>query len=191
MGFEVERTTKETDIAATFDVGDAPVIDITTGLPFFDHMLGSFAFHGRLECQIKASGDIDVDPHHLVEDVGIVLGDCILKYAKEKGPLSRFGHAVVPMDDALSSATIDLSGRPYLAYRATFPQERVGTFSISLVREFLLGLSAHAMMNLHAECRYGENSHHMVEALFKAVGRALRAACTPSSGEIASTKGVL
>lgn len=143
-----------------------------------------------MACSIQGTGDIEVDPHHLVEDVGIVLGDAICAYVEETGPVQRFGQAVIPMDDALSEAVIDLCGRSYLVYHAELPQPRVGTFDVSLVREFLLGLTSHGRFNLHAICRYGENSHHMLEALFKATGRALGAACMPVAA-VRSTKGSL
>ena len=116
---------------------------------------------------------IDVDPHHLVEDIGLVLGDAFAEIRKAGGPQKRFGHFIIPMDEALSEVTIDAAGRPYLVYKAEYPQERAGNFDLSLIREFLLALSTRGGMNIHADCRYGENSHHMAEALFKALGKAL------------------
>ena len=191
MAVSIERKTKETSISAEFDIEGGPAVDITTGVPFFDHMLNAFVFHGRMQCSIRASGDLEVDPHHLVEDVGIVLGDCISAYVEQNGPVVRYGYSAIPMDDALSSAVVDIGGRPYLVYHATYPQERVGDFDVSLVREFLLGLTNRAKLNLHAECRYGVNSHHMIEALFKAMGIAISQACRPATGGVVSTKGVL
>jgi imidazoleglycerol-phosphate dehydratase len=190
MGISVERSTKETTISVEIDFAGAPSISVETGVRFFDHMLEAMAFHGAMECTIRASGDIDVDPHHLVEDVGIVLGEAVSRFVEERGPVVRFGQAVIPMDDALAEVVIDLSGRPYLVYRPVFPQPTIGAFDVSLIREFLQGFSSRGRLNLHAECRYGENSHHMVEALFKALGRALRIACAPGE-TIRSTKGVL
>ena len=191
MAISIERKTNETSISAEFDIGSEPKVDIETGVPFFDHMLHAFAFHGRIHCSIRAQGDIEIDPHHLVEDVGIVLGECIAAYVDKHGPVVRYGHSTIPMDDALSSAVVDIGGRPYLVYHANYPQERVGDFDVSLVREFLLGLTTHGKLNLHADCRYGENSHHMIEALYKAMGRAISVACSPATGGIVSTKGVL
>ena len=191
MAVSFERKTNETSISAELDFGSEPEVNIETGVPFFDHMLHSFAFHGRMRCSIRASGDIEVDPHHLVEDVGIVLGECMSAYVERNGPVVRYGQAAIPMDDALSQAVVDIGGRPYLVYHANFPQPRVGDFDVSLVREFLLGLTTHGKLNLHAECRYGENSHHMIESLFKAMGRAISLACAKATGGVASTKGVI
>ena len=190
MSIVVERTTKETQIAIELDLSNTPSVSIETGLPFFDHMLHALAFHGGIQCTVRGTGDIEVDPHHLVEDVGIVLGDVIAQFIDKNGPVQRFGQAIIPMDDALSEAVVDLCGRSYLVYQAELPQPRVGTFDVSLIREFLFGLTSHGRFNLHATCRYGENSHHMLEALFKALGRALGAACAPA-GNIRSTKGSL
>jgi imidazoleglycerol-phosphate dehydratase len=193
MNVSVERTTHETSI--TIDLGFPESLSgsptISTGVPFFDHMLHACTFHGGMDCTIRAEGDIDVDPHHLVEDVGIVLGDAVRGYVEKNGPIQRFGHAIIPMDEALSEVIIDVCGRPYLVYRADLPQSTVGTFDVSLVREFLHGFASHGMMNLHADCRYGENSHHMIEALFKALGKALRTACRRVDGAPRSTKGTL
>lgn len=191
MGFSVERKTKETQIQAEIDFVDSPTVAIDTSLPFFDHLLTSMAFHGRMACSIHARGDVEVDPHHLVEDTGLVLGSCIKAFCDERGPVERFGNSVVPMDDARSEVVIDLSGRPYLVYEANLPQSTAGTFDLSLIREFLHGLTTTGAFNLHAQCTYGLNSHHMVEALFKALGRALYIACRPVGGEIRSTKGSL
>jgi len=187
---EVKRTTKETDISLTLSA-DGGERDIKTPLPFFTHILTSLSFHGGLGLKLAASGDIEVDPHHLVEDTGLVLGEAIGQVIRQFGPVMRFGHALIPMDDALSEAVIDACGRPYLVYSADYPQARCGDFDVSLVREFLLGLTNKAQINLHASCRYGLNSHHMTESLFKALGRALREALAPLQGGPLSTKGVL
>jgi imidazoleglycerol-phosphate dehydratase len=187
---EVKRTTKETDISLTLSA-DGGERDIKTPLPFFTHILTSLSFHGGLGLKLAASGDTEVDPHHLVEDTGLVLGEALGQVIRQFGPVMRFGHALVPMDDALSEAVIDACGRPYLVYSADYPQARCGDFDVSLVREFLLGLTNKAQINLHASCRYGLNSHHMVESLFKAIGRALRESLAPVQGGPLSTKGVL
>ncbi len=191
MGISIERNTKETHITAEVDFTGSPSVNVETGVPFFDHMLTAMAFHGRMECSIRADGDVDVDPHHLVEDVGLVLGACISQFCDKRGPVQRFGQATIPMDDALSEVVIDVCGRAYLVYEAVFPQPTAGNFDLSLVREFLTGLSTHGRLTLHAHCRYGRNSHHMVEALYKALGRAIETACSPVEGAVRSTKGTL
>ena len=148
-------------------------------------------FNSFHHAHIEAAGDIDVDPHHLVEDIGLVLGDAFTTL-RDGSPLARFGNAVIPMDEALSEVVLDAAGRPYLVYQAAYPQSHAGTFDLSLIREFLFALTMKGGMNLHAHCRYGENGHHMVESLFKALGKALGMAYTPL-GEIGplSTKGTL
>jgi len=189
-GATVERSTKETSIRLTLGLDGPGEVKIETGLPFFDHILRSMAFHGRFALELEASGDVEVDPHHLVEDVGIVLGDAFRACLQKIGAVERYGHSVIPMDDALSEVAVDVCERPYLAFSAEFPQNRCGEFDLSLLREFLLGLANRARINLHADCRAGLNSHHMAESLFKALGRALKNAYTPSAGGM-STKGSL
>lgn len=187
---KIERNTTETRIAAELRLGPTTGLSIATCLPFFDHMLHAMLFHGGFSCTISATGDIEVDPHHLVEDVGLVLGQAVADYVDRFGPVARFGHSMVPMDDALSEVVLDLCGRPYLVYHADFPQPRAGDFDVSLVREFLQGFANKGKLNLHATCRYGLNSHHMIESLFKALGRALAIAISPSQ-RVRSTKGTL
>lgn len=191
MAIEKTRTTKETDITVKLSIEDPELLSFDTGVPFFDHMLRAFAFHGGIGLDIQARGDIEVDPHHTVEDVGLVLGDAFAQISADYGALSRYGHAVIPMDDALAEVTVDVAGRPYLVYKADYPQAYAGEFDLALVREFFLALSNRAAINLHALSRYGENGHHMAEALFKAAGIAMRAAFTPRAGSARSTKGVL
>ncbi len=187
----IERTTRETSIKLSLDF-DAPQQAVDTGLPFFDHILTSMAYHGFFGLSIKAEGDLEVDAHHLVEDVGIALGNALSHTVQQYGHVQRYGHSIIPMDEALSEVSVDVSGRPYLVYTAEYPQEYCGEFPTSLIREFLYALAHNAKINLHAECRYGENSHHMAEALFKALGRAFMSAYQKSDrGEPASTKGVL
>ncbi len=191
---EVERNTKETRIRVVVDLEDAGEPSISTGIPFFDHMLTAMAFHGGIGLEVAAGGDLEVDPHHVVEDTGIVLGSCLEQIFREGSAIRRFGHAVIPMDEALSEATVDVCGRPTLAYRAEYPQDYAGDFAIWLFREFFSGLSMGARLALHLECRYGENAHHMVEALFKALGRALAQAFEPAAGPTGtemSTKGMI
>ncbi len=184
------RKTKETDITVDIDIEKPGEVSVSTGLPFFDHILTSMAFHGGFHLTVAASGDIEVDPHHLVEDTGVVIGEALKKHLDTGAQVHRYGHAVIPMDDALSEVTIDVCSRPYLEFRAVFPQEKSGSFDMSLLREFLLGLANRARINIHAACRYGENSHHMAESLFKALGIALKQGFTPLEG-VRSTKGIL
>jgi imidazoleglycerol-phosphate dehydratase len=184
---DVKRATKETDISLALDPDLGDRVEVKTGLPFFDHMLTIMAFHGRFRLVLSAKGDLEVDGHHLVEDVGLVLGQA-LAGVLEKGPVARFGHAVIPMDEALAEVSIDVCGRPTLVFSAGFPQQWVGTFDTALIREFLIALASKAGMSLHAEIQRGENSHHMAEALFKALGKAIRQAYG-AAGEEMSSKG--
>lgn len=194
----VQRTTRETDISVTLsfpDDADAiptekDALRIATGVPFFDHMLMGMLFHGGFSGSIEASGDVEIDDHHTVEDVGIVLGDVFHRIVAEHGPVQRFGDAWVPMDDALAQAVVDASGRPFLVFRAEFPQAYAGRFDLALVREFFQGVVSHGAINLHLLGHYADNGHHLAEALFKAAGRALSAAYRPAAA-IRSTKGSL
>jgi len=184
------RKTKETDISLTLDPdsrGEGG--GIGTGVGFFDHLLTAFSFHGGMTLSLKATGDLDVDAHHVVEDTGLLLGDAFSQILA-KGPVRRFAHAVIPMDEALSEVSVDVSGLPCLAYRTVFPQPRVGDFDLSLLKEFLMAFSSRARISLHAETRYGENSHHMAESLFKALGKAVAAAYGQAEDTL-STKGSL
>jgi imidazoleglycerol-phosphate dehydratase len=181
----ITRTTRETDIDLTLDPDGTVEGGIATGLPFLDHLLTSMSFHGRLGLAIAARGDIAVDPHHLVEDAGLVLGQALTDIL-EKGAVARFGHAVIPMDEALSEVALDVCGRPTLSLHAAFPQAYAGTFDLSLLREFLTALATRARISLHVECRRGENSHHMAEAAFKALGMALHEAYALSGREMSS-----
>ncbi len=181
----VSRKTRETDITMTIDL-DAAGGTIRTGVPFLDHMLASMAFHGRFHLGVTASGDLAVDAHHLVEDVGLVLGQALSEILARAGKVARFGHAVIPMDEALAEVTIDVCGRPTLVLATSFPRQWAGDFDLSLIREFLGGLAAQARIALHAETRRGENGHHMAEALFKALGKALAQAYASAGGEMSS-----
>jgi imidazoleglycerol-phosphate dehydratase len=193
---EYSRKTLETDVQVglTFPAGpeagpEAASVSVDTGVPFFDHLLRSLAFHGRLGLSIRARGDLEVDEHHLVEDTGLVLGE-VLARLLEQGPVERFGHAVAPMDEALAEVAVDVCGRPTLVFTGQFPQGRVGSFETDLLREFLKALATRARIALHASLRYGANSHHLAEALFKALGLALRRAYSPAAGGM-STKGTI
>lgn len=188
----VERTTSETQIRLSLGLSTREPIELSLGVPFFEHMLHAMAYHGGFSLVVDGKGDLEVDPHHLVEDVGIVLGTALVQIVAEHGNVARFGHSVIPMDDALSEATVDVCGRPYLVYHADYPQTHAGSFDLSLAREFFSGLTSAARMNLHAQCRYGLNSHHMVESLFKAVGKAVGQAYAALDGTAPlSTKGSL
>ncbi|MBO8126269.1 MAG: imidazoleglycerol-phosphate dehydratase HisB [Firmicutes bacterium] len=188
----VERKTKETlvQVGVNLDVTSPAVID--TGIGFFDHMLEQLAKHSLFGLSIQAQGDLEVDFHHTVEDVGITLGQALKEALRSKEGIERYGTFDVPMDDALARVVLDICGRPYLVLTAQFPQERVGDFETCLVKEFLQAFCTYAGITLHAQVT-GQNSHHMIEALFKALGRALRmaAARNPKISGIPSTKGVL
>ena len=198
---EVTRKTKETDISVsivfpertknTQSADPGAALEIDTGIPFFDHMMQAMLFHGGFGGEIRANGDTAVDDHHTVEDVGIVLGTAFRHVVEKHGPVERFGHGIVPMDDALGEVVVDAGGRSYLVYRAEYPQERAGTFDLSLVREFFQGFASQGNLNVHVIGHYALNGHHLAEALFKAAGRALGTAFLPRSGAVLSTKGVL
>jgi imidazoleglycerol-phosphate dehydratase len=183
---KIDRKTRETDISLTLDPDTVSAPAVSTGIPFFDHMLTSMAFHGRFSLSVEGKGDLDVDPHHLVEDVGLVLGQAFAGVFEKTGSVARFGHAVVPMDEALSAVTIDVCGRPTLSLHAVFPQAASGTFDMSLLREFFGGLASQARISLHIDVRRGENSHHMAESAFKALGKALKQAYAPEGMEMSS-----
>jgi imidazoleglycerol-phosphate dehydratase len=190
----VSRTTKETDIQVTLTLDGNGVNDISTGVPFFDHMLTSFTRYGFFDLAILARGDLDVDYHHTVEDVGICLGEAFDQALGTKEGIQRFGHTVMPMDEALVSVTLDICSRPYLIYHVTFPGPRIGTsFPSELVQEFFQGFIRRSGLTLHINMHYGTNSHHIAEAIFKGVGRAMGQACAldPRIRGVFSTKGEL
>jgi imidazoleglycerol-phosphate dehydratase len=190
---EVQRKTKETAVVLRLDLDGKGEHSILTGIPFFDHMLSLLAYHGRLDLSLKAKGDIAVDAHHTVEDVGICLGDGIRKALGDAKGIRRYGMAVIPMDETLVSVALDFSMRPWLVFQVRLRKSRIGTFDTELVEEFFKALCNHARMTLHINLHYGKNSHHMVEALFKGFGRALREAASldERASQIPSTKGVL
>ena len=189
----INRETKETSIHLELDMLGGPSVSLDTGLPFFDHMLNAMAFHGGFTLKVQAKGDIEVDPHHLIEDTGLVLGDALMQCFEETGAVARYGHSVIPMDDALSEVTIDVCRRTYLVLQADWPQMSAGNFDFFLIKEFLQALANRGGLNIHALCRYGENSHHMAEALFKALGRALFQSFQPAGNSSSgmSTKGMI
>lgn len=189
----VERITKETQITVELNLDGQGMTDISTGIGFFDHMLSGFARHGLFDLNVKVNGDLDVDCHHTIEDTGIVLGQAIQKALGEKKGIKRYGHFLLPMDETLALCAIDLSGRPYLNYDASFTTERIGEMDTEMIREFFYAVSYSAAMNLHLKILDGVNNHHMAEALFKAFGKALDMACMeePRMKEVWSTKGTL
>lgn len=189
---EVKRKTKETEIHLKIDLDGSGKHSIQTGLPFFDHMLSLMAYHGRIDLSLRARGDLPVDGHHTVEDVGICLGEAIRKALGEAKGIWRYGWGMVPMDESLVSVALDLSMRPCLVYHVKLRRTRIGTFDLELVEEFLKALTNHARMTLHVNLLYGRNSHHMVESIFKGLGRALREAVSKDERAkgIPSTKGV-
>lgn len=190
---EISRKTKETRIEAALSIEGSGVQDISTGIPFFDHMLSLMTAHGFFDMRIQAQGDIEVDYHHTIEDVGLVLGDALDQALGNRKGIQRYGHAVTPMDEALAMVTIDLSKRPFLVFRMPPAHLARGDSFSMLTKEFFRAFSTRGGMNLHIDVPYGENEHHMLEAVFKAVGRALDGATTlePRVSGVLSTKGSL
>lgn len=191
---EVTRNTLETQITVAVNLDGTGVGKFATGVPFLDHMLDQIARHGLIDLDIVANGDLHIDAHHTVEDLGITLGQAFAKAWGDRKGLTRYGHAYVPLDEALSRVVIDLSGRPGLVFDVEFKRAMVGQFDLDLVYEFFQGLVNHAGMSLHIDNLKGRNAHHQVETIFKAFGRALRMAVTPDprmAGQMPSTKGVL
>lgn len=187
----VSRKSKETDISVQLNL-DGGDVSVQTGIGFFDHMLTAFAVHGGFGLTLTCKGDLEVDCHHTVEDTGIVLGQAFQKALGDKGGVARYGSFFVPMDEALGFCAVDISGRPYLVFDARFPEERVGEFDTCMGAEFFRALAFNAGVTLHLRVPYGENSHHMLEALFKAAGHALKiAAAKTADGAVLSTKGML
>ena len=190
----IERTTRETRIAVQLNLDGSGRAELDTGLPFFEHMLDQVARHGRLDLDLHAKGDLEIDAHHTVEDVGITLGQAFAQAIGDKKGIYRYGYAYVPLDEALSRVVIDFSGRPGLEFRVQFPRARVGDFDVDLIHEFFQGFVNHANVTLHIDNLSGSNSHHIAETVFKAFGRALRIAVNPDprmQGEVPSTKGSL
>ena len=172
----VERVTRETDVRVEIDLDGSGEYEVGTGIAFFDHMLQSFAKHGLFDLHISAKGDLDVDTHHTVEDVGIALGQTVREALGPAAGIRRYGSCVLPMSEAKVEVSVDVSNRPYLVYRAEFANARVGNFDATLTEDFLYAFSQNAGLDLHVELRYGKNPHHIVEAMFKGVARALRIA---------------
>lgn len=191
---EVRRETLETRITVRLDLDGTGQGSFATGIPFFEHMLDQVARHGLLDLAIEAEGDLHIDAHHTVEDIGIALGQAFRQALGDKKGIRRYGHAYVPLDEALSRVVIDFSGRPGLEFHAEFPRARAGEFEIELVHEFFQGFANHAQATLHVDNLRGENTHHIAETIFKAFGRAVRAAVEAdprAAGSVPSTKGSL
>lgn len=188
---EIHRKTGETDIAISLVIDGEGRFEGTTGIGFFDHMMNLLACHSGMDISLSCRGDLEVDNHHTIEDLGIALGSVFLKALGDKKGIRRYGAFFCPMDETLSRIVLDLSGRPYFVYDVKIPVERIGTFDTEMTREFFLAFAMHGMMNLHMACLYGENGHHMVESLFKGLGHALKEAVTVEGGRVLSTKGVL
>ena len=187
----INRKTGETDVQVALDLNGTGATTVRTGVPFFDHMLAQLGRHGRFDLTIAAEGDIEVDAHHTVEDTGIALGTAFAEALGDKAGMERFGDATVPIDEALVRVAVDLSGRPYLIYEATTPVELIGTYETSLTKHFFEALVANARIALHVHALSGDNSHHIQEAVFKAVAVALRRAVAVTGAGVPSTKGVL
>ncbi len=191
---KVSRKTNETDINITLNLTGTGQADIDTGVPFLDHMLDQIARHGLMDLTIKCDGDTHIDDHHSVEDIGITLGQAFSKAVGDKAGFTRYGHAYVPLDEALSRVVLDLSGRPGLELNVNFTRAMIGTFDVDLISEFFQGFVNHALITLHIDNLRGANAHHQAETIFKAFGRALRMAITIDErqvGVIPSTKGSL
>ncbi|KPK37667.1 MAG: imidazoleglycerol-phosphate dehydratase [Gammaproteobacteria bacterium SG8_47] len=190
----VHRKTLETDVEVSIDLDGSGTSDLGTGVPFLDHMLDQIARHGMVDLKVRAQGDLHIDAHHTVEDIGITLGQALAKALGDKTGIRRYGHAYVPLDEALSRVVIDFSGRPGLEYHASYPRARIGEFDVDLIHEFFQGFVNHALATLHVDNLRGSNAHHIAETIFKAFGRALRMAAEPDprmAGITPSTKGSL
>jgi len=188
------RATSETDIRLTLDLDGTGMAEVATGVGFLDHMLTALARHALLDLSVAAKGDLHIDDHHTTEDVGIVLGQAVRQALGDKRGIRRFGHALLPMDEALAEAAIDISGRPFLAWSVPFQRPKIGSFDTELVEEFFRAFAFNAGLTLHVTLKAGSNAHHVAEACFKAVARALRMAVEPdprAAGAIPSTKGSL
>jgi len=190
----VSRDTLETQISVSVNLDGSGSASFETGLPFLDHMLDQVARHGMLDIDVKATGDLHIDGHHTVEDIGITLGQAFARALADKRGIRRYGHAYVPLDEALSRVVVDFSGRPGIEYHAAYPRARIGDFDVDLLHEFFQGFCNHALVTLHIDNLRGDNAHHIAETIFKAFGRALRMALevdTALGDQLPSTKGSL
>jgi len=190
----VARDTKETQIVVAVNLDGSGLAALDSGIPFLDHMLDQVVRHGIFDLEVKAKGDLEIDQHHTVEDIGITFGQAFARALGDKRAIRRYGHAYVPLDEALSRVVIDLSGRPGLEFEVEFPRARIGEFDVDLFREFFQAFANHAMCTLHIDCLRGRNAHHIIETVFKAFGRALRVAVEHDArmgDALPSTKGAL
>lgn len=187
---EIKRKTKETDISVTLDL-DGGKVNVRTGIGFFDHMLTAFAVHGGFGLEVFVEGDLDVDTHHTVEDTGIALGAAFKKALGDMGGINRYGSFYIPMDESLALCALDISNRPFLVFNAEFKEERCGEYETCCTEEFFRAFAVNAGITLHLNVLYGSNSHHEIEALFKAFAHAMKIAVAPFGGGVLSTKGVL
>jgi imidazoleglycerol-phosphate dehydratase len=191
---EIQRDTKETQVFVALDLDGRGNAELASGIPFLDHMLDQIARHGAIDLTVRAKGDLDIDAHHTVEDIGITLGQALAKALGDKKGIRRYGHAYVPLDEALSRVVVDFSGRPGLEYHVAFTRARVGEFDVDLTHEFFQGLVNHAQATVHIDNLRGDNAHHQAETIFKAFARALRMAVERdpvAAGVVPSTKGSL
>ncbi len=188
---ELHRKTNETDIQCRLNLDAQGRYEIDTGVGFLDHMLTHLSKHSKIDLTVKARGDLHIDAHHTTEDIGICLGECLLKALGDKRGIVRYGHSSVPMEDSLANVSLDLSGRPACVYNAKYRSAKIGDFDVELIEEFLRALSNTGKFNLHVNVPYGTNSHHIAEAIFKALGQALGMAVKVIGTEIPSTKGTL
>ena len=188
---KIERKTAETNISVSLNLDGVGKYDIDTGVGFLDHMLTHLSKHGRIDLQLKAQGDLEVDGHHTVEDVAICLGNCLTEAIGDKRGIARYGNSTVPMEDALASVAIDLSGRPFCVYDVKYNTEKIGDFDVECIEELLRSFANHGKFNLHITVAHGTNSHHIAEAIFKALGQALAQAVKITGDDIPSTKGTL
>ena len=188
---QIQRKTTETDITCELKLDGTGTYEIDTGAGFLDHMLTHLSKHGKIDAVIKAKGDLHIDAHHTTEDVAICLGQCLLEALGDKKGIARYGHSSVPMEDALANVSVDLSGRPACVYHAQYRTDKIGDFDVECIEEMLRAFSNSGRFNLHVNVPYGTNSHHIAEAIFKALGQALAAAVKIVGGEVPSTKGTL
>jgi imidazoleglycerol-phosphate dehydratase len=188
---KTQRKTKETEVTLALVLDGQGSYQINTGIGFLDHMLAHLAKHSRMDLEIKASGDIEVDAHHTVEDIAICLGSALAEALGDKKGIARYGYSCIPMEDALASVAVDLSGRAFCVYNARYQTDKIGDFDVQCIGQFLESFANHGRFNLHANVSYGTNSHHIAEAIFKALGLALAAAVKTSGSDVPSTKGLL
>jgi imidazoleglycerol-phosphate dehydratase len=188
---KIHRKTKETDVSVELNLDGAGKYEIETGAGFLDHMLTHLSKHGKIDLVVRAKGDLNVDVHHTAEDIAICLGECLLKALGDKKGISRYGHSSVPMEETLANVSVDLSGRPSCVYNVDYRTDKIGDFDVECLEEFLRGFSNNGRFNLHINVPYGTNSHHIAEAIFKALGQALAAAVKIVGTDVPSTKGIL